>query len=640
MASVVVHRGLRRPCARTIEPSGATHFKLALEKITGVVYDQAGADSSRRAAAAKAPALTALDADDLLELNLYERLGLQRLGEGVGIAEIKLAYHKALLLYHPDKTGKGEDDEAFLGIQEAFATLTDDTKRKAYDSHNDFDDALPTGKEAPEDFYKVYGPCFKANGRFAVKKPVPELGDDETPLEAVDAFYKYWSKFESWRDFTLAKGAQEHDVDSADTREQKRWMMKENMKGVKNMKKKEIQRVARLVDMALAKDPRLRRAAQAAKDVKEAAKNAKKAALEKAKNDKAAAEAAEAAAAAAAEAAKKSAAKSEKTARDERKKALRRLRSTLRKVVAQGMAAPWRGSDATPAIAEHEVDLVCERCGERGGNAGVAALEALLETFGALAYGEGGAVTATTEEGLRAGCAATRKMVEEEKHGGDASSAAAAAKEAKEAARAKAVEEAREKAEEKAAAEAAARAAAAQWSKEEVSMLAKAAKKFPPGGGNRWETIALYINQQLKLEKPKTKESCLARYNKIQQGLAPAVSSSGGNGGGGAAAAPPTAGGGGGGGSSSEKAGGRSGGGGGAGAAASAAAEAGAAAEGTEWTAAQQQALERALVQYPASMDKHERWRGIAAAVEGKSKKQCVERFKFLRTAVSGAKKK
>ena len=62
MASVVVHRGLRRPCARTIEPSGATHFKLALEKITGVVYDQAGADSSRRAAAAKAPALTALDA--------------------------------------------------------------------------------------------------------------------------------------------------------------------------------------------------------------------------------------------------------------------------------------------------------------------------------------------------------------------------------------------------------------------------------------------------------------------------------------------------------------------------------------------------------------------------------------------------
>ena len=174
------------------------------------------------------------------------------------------------------------------------------------------------------------------------------------------------------------------------------------------------------------------------------------------------------------------------------------------------------------------------------------------------------------------------------------------------------MEEAREKAEEKAAAEAAARAAAAQWSKEEVSMLAKAAKKFPPGGGNRWETIALYINQQLKLEKPKTKESCLARYNKIQQGLAPAVSSSGGNGGGGAAAAPPPAGGGGGGGSSRgrwwveqgpwhrprQR---RSGGG------------------GTEWTSA---LGARALVQYPASMDKHERWRG-SAAVEGKSK-QCV----------------
>ena len=187
--SFILHRNLLRPGIRHVEPSGASHLKLALEIITGVEDDESRAEKSF-AAPSSAVATGALEADDLLELNLYERLGLHRLGDGVGDADIKTAYLKALKVYHPDKTGKGEDDEAFLGIQEAFATLTDLTKRRAYDSQNEFDDSLPTGREKLEDFYKVYGSLFKANGRFAVKTPVPELGDDETPMEKVDVFYK------------------------------------------------------------------------------------------------------------------------------------------------------------------------------------------------------------------------------------------------------------------------------------------------------------------------------------------------------------------------------------------------------------------------------------------------------------------
>ena len=334
-----------------------------------------------------------------MDLNLYQRLGLHELGDGVGVEEVKLAYHKALLLYHPDKTGKGEDDEAFLGIQEAFSTLTDETKRKAYDSHNMFDESLPTGREKPEDFYKVYGPIFKSNARFAVKKPAPELGDDETPLDVVNNFYKYWSKFESWRDFTLAKGAQEHDVDSADSREEKRWMMKENMKGVKNMKKKEIQRVAKLVDLALSRDPRLRRAALAAKEKKNAAKNAKKAALEKEKAEKEAAEKATKAAAEAEEEAKRKDAKEKKATKDGKKKKVRQLRSTIRKLVAQAM----QDAAASPRIEEYDVDLICEKIGAR--DTAISDLEALIETFGDVTYGEGGKVS-STPEGLKTGCAA------------------------------------------------------------------------------------------------------------------------------------------------------------------------------------------------------------------------------------------
>lgn len=41
-------------------------------------------------------------------------------------------------------------------------------------------------------------------------------------------FYDFWERFESWRDFSLK--AAEHNLDEAESREEKRWMMKENEK--------------------------------------------------------------------------------------------------------------------------------------------------------------------------------------------------------------------------------------------------------------------------------------------------------------------------------------------------------------------------------------------------------------------------
>ena len=53
-----------------------------------------------------------------------------------------------------------------------------------------------------------------------------------------------------------------------------------------------------------------------------------------------------------------------------------------------------------------------------------------------------------------------------------------------------------------------------------------------------------------------------------------------------------------------------------------------------DWTAEQDQLLQKALATFPASMDKNERWSSIAAAVPGKSKKECVQRFKAIREAL------
>ena len=59
------------------------------------------------------------------------------------------------------------------------------------------------------------------------------------------------------------------------------------------------------------------------------------------------------------------------------------------------------------------------------------------------------------------------------------------------------------------------------------------------------------------------------------------------------------------------------------------------------WTQSQQKALEafdfeewmmcRAMVQFPASMDKNERWKRIAEAIPGKTKADCIKRVKWIR---------
>ena len=147
----------------------------------------------------------AIDEADLDQTNYYELLGLEKSGIGVDSELVKRAYHKALLLYHPDKgSAKYDTDAVFLAVQKAYDILSDKTKRRAYDSTNEFDDTIPSGDhEDGFDFYATYGPVFRANARFAEKLPVPDLGDADSSEKSVEAFYAYWVRFESWRDFDL-----------------------------------------------------------------------------------------------------------------------------------------------------------------------------------------------------------------------------------------------------------------------------------------------------------------------------------------------------------------------------------------------------------------------------------------------------
>lgn len=131
------------------------------------------------------------------------------------------------------------------------------------------------------------------------------------------------------------------------------------------------------------------------------------------------------------------------------------------------------------------------------------------------------------------------------------------------------------------------------WSKEELAGLAKAVKKYPAGGANRWEAIALFINNLCQLEDPRKKEECIEKYNQLLNSNASA------------ATAKPI--------EDDSK-------------------------EIVEWTEELDKQLQAGLSEFPPSMDKNERWSGIAKGVPGKTKKECVARFKAIREALKNSK--
>jgi DnaJ family protein C protein 2 len=143
------------------------------------------------------------------------------------------------------------------------------------------------------------------------------------------------------------------------------------------------------------------------------------------------------------------------------------------------------------------------------------------------------------------------------------------------------------------------------FSKEELNSLGKGIKKYPPGGANRWDQIATYINNVCRPETPKTKEECIATFNKINKEAKPAAGGSGVGNTNGTIAKPVANG-------NATTADNNS----------------------DEWTEEQDKLLQDGLVKFPAGMEKNERWMNIAKCVPGKSKKDCVQRFKAIRDAI------
>ena len=218
--------------ALRIEMGASAHFEPEEEKKgSGSSGEEEGKeeelDAKRKAEAEKkrkTKTKEQIEAEALAG-DLYGLLGLEDKTCEAGENDINKAYKKLALQYHPDKLGDKyteKEKEMWLKIQSAYETLADPAKRRKYDSSLPFDEAIPSEDEFDDEtFYDVFAKVFNLNSKWAVKKPVPNLGDDQTPLSEVKKFYRYWENFKSWREFSQYD---EYDASEAQDRYERRYM--------------------------------------------------------------------------------------------------------------------------------------------------------------------------------------------------------------------------------------------------------------------------------------------------------------------------------------------------------------------------------------------------------------------------------
>lgn len=433
--------------------------------------------------------------ENLSKYTLYDMLGFAgEWGAAADVEAIRKAYHKAVLMYHPDKaqfkTPDGKEDRTvFLKIQEAFNVLSNEPKRRAYDSQLPFDENIPSEEKVakalakgPQKFLKLFGPVFQRNARFAVKKPVPDIGDMDTPIDDVYRFYEYWVNFESWRDFT-GVGA-EHKPDEASSREEKRYMMKENERLAKKLKKKEMERLIALVTIAEKNDPRIVADKERRKNAKESEKNAK----ENAAKMKAEEEAAAKAWAEQQDNEEKERSASHKLDKEKLKKAQSKARNILRKLL-RASAELGHGSGEYGVLSTADVELICLHC----------KLEDLNEMNDAMGGEPASKDNALVKaEGFQVAIAKVtvvkqlaEQALEDEVIAKEAKKREAADKIAAEKKKKNTVPVERE------------------WTRDELSMLSKSVSRYPAGSQNRWVSITNYMNVQMKPTESYTQDELL-----------------------------------------------------------------------------------------------------------------------------------
>ncbi|XP_013884869.1 dnaJ homolog subfamily C member 2 [Austrofundulus limnaeus] len=525
------------------------------------------------------PMLRTLDPKDWKNQDHYAVLGLPHLRYKATQRQIKAAHKVIVLKHHPDKRkAAGEqiaegDNDYFTCITKAIEILSDPVKRRAFDSVDPtFDNTVPSKGEGKEKFFEVFSPVFERNARWSSKKTVPSLGTPDSSFEEVDSFYTFWYNFDSWREFSYLD---EEEKEKAECRDERRWIEKQNRASRAQRKKEEMNRIRTLVDTAYSCDPRIKKFKEEEKARKESEKKAKAEAKKREQEEKEKARQAELEVVRLAkekeEEEARQAAQQAKKEKEIQKKAFKKERQKLRSTCKNWNYFADNEVDSVKMM--EEVEKLCDRLE-------LTSLQSLNEIL----------ASGSKEESK----AAVEKQVEEVN-----------------------IQLQKEKESEAQARQAARSAEQASggggggkgWNEEDLQLLIKAVNLFPAGTNARWEVIANYMNlhstsgmkrtakdvinkaknlQKLDpLQKDEINRKAFEKFKKEHTSVPPSIDK-----------ATP-----------SERFDGSEG-------------------NAAPWTTEEQKLLEQALKTYPVSTP--ERWEKIAATVPGRSKKDCMKRYKEL----------
>lgn len=93
--------------------------------------------------------------------DFYAALGLN---SAATLADIKKAFRQKAALYHPDRNPAADAAQRFREVQEAYDTLSDDSKRQAYDD-NRRRNLLDNPAQTARDIWQAYFEPLIENAR-------------------------------------------------------------------------------------------------------------------------------------------------------------------------------------------------------------------------------------------------------------------------------------------------------------------------------------------------------------------------------------------------------------------------------------------------------------------------------------------
>lgn len=218
----------------------------------------------------------------------YEVLQLER---DVGDDEIKKAYRKLALKWHPDKNDNSEEStRVFTEIQQAYEVLIDPQERAWYEKHREkiirggddyvdnsvnlmkfFSASVYCGYGDDEHgFFAIYSNVFRIivqeDAEFATDMDleVPEFGTSLSNYnEVVQPFYAYWQSYSTLKSYVWLD---KYDLREAPNRRVQRLMEKDNKKIRDNAKKERNEEVRALVKFVRRRDRRVKEYLQLLKD--------------------------------------------------------------------------------------------------------------------------------------------------------------------------------------------------------------------------------------------------------------------------------------------------------------------------------------------------------------------------------------